>query len=183
MTSFFYVVSIAYHTSVQAPRKCMDTSRKKKPFGWERSHSCTACCTSSSDLKDLPPIAPLSGPKPWKSLEARSGEYGGCGRHSKDISWIVATVERAVWGRALLCCNKTPALRSPRPLGLIAGYRWLFKRHAYVTLFSVPLGHVVLQDYTSFIPKDCQHNLSCIWLCAWPGRGDSVTELVPFMNF
>ena len=29
MTSFFYVVSIAYHTSVPALRKCMDTSRKK----------------------------------------------------------------------------------------------------------------------------------------------------------
>jgi len=29
MTSFFYVVSIAFHTSVLALRKCMDTSRKK----------------------------------------------------------------------------------------------------------------------------------------------------------
>ena len=28
MTSFFYVVNIAYHTSVAALRKCMDTSRK-----------------------------------------------------------------------------------------------------------------------------------------------------------
>ena len=29
MTSFFYVVSTAFHTSVPAPRKCIDTSRKK----------------------------------------------------------------------------------------------------------------------------------------------------------
>ena len=29
MTSFFYVVSIALHTSVPALRKCMDTSREK----------------------------------------------------------------------------------------------------------------------------------------------------------
>ena len=29
MTSFFYVVSIAFHTSVPALRKCMNTSRKK----------------------------------------------------------------------------------------------------------------------------------------------------------
>ena len=29
MTSFFYVVSIEYHTSVSALRKCMDTSSKK----------------------------------------------------------------------------------------------------------------------------------------------------------
>jgi hypothetical protein len=32
----------------------------------------------------------------------------------------------------------------------------------------------------SFIPKDSQHILS---RCAWPGRGESVTELVPFTNF
>jgi hypothetical protein len=52
MTSFFYVVSIAFRTSVPALRKCMDTSNKK--FFWlDRSHSCTACCTSSLDLKDL----------------------------------------------------------------------------------------------------------------------------------
>jgi hypothetical protein len=37
--------------SVPALWKCMDTSRKKS-FGWECSHSCTAWCTSSSDLKD-----------------------------------------------------------------------------------------------------------------------------------
>jgi hypothetical protein len=52
MTSFFYVVSIAFHTSVPELRKCVDTSSKK--FFWlDRSHSCTACCTSSSDLKDF----------------------------------------------------------------------------------------------------------------------------------
>jgi hypothetical protein len=52
MTSFFYVVSIAFHASVPALRKCMDTSRKKI-FWLDRSHSCTACCTSSSDPKDF----------------------------------------------------------------------------------------------------------------------------------
>ena len=36
MTSFFHVVSIAYHTSVPALRKCVDTSRKKKVF-WLRA--------------------------------------------------------------------------------------------------------------------------------------------------
>ena len=102
---FFYVVSIAFHTSVAALRKCINTYRKKS-FAWQCSHSCTACGTSSSDLKDLPPIAS----KTWKSLGARSGEYGGCGRHSKDRSCIVATVERAVWSQALSCCNKTPVL-------------------------------------------------------------------------
>ena len=32
MTSFFYVVSIAFHTSVPALWKCMNTSRKKIPL-------------------------------------------------------------------------------------------------------------------------------------------------------
>jgi hypothetical protein len=43
-----------------------------------------------------------------------------------------------------------------------------------------PPRHVVLQDYPSFIPKERQHNLS--W-CAWSGQEESVTEIVPFMNF
>jgi hypothetical protein len=52
MTSFFYVVSIAFHTNVPALQKCMDTSRKN--FFWpDRSHLCTACYTSSSYLKDF----------------------------------------------------------------------------------------------------------------------------------
>ena len=107
MTSFFYIVSSACNTSGPALRKCMDASIKNF-FGWERSNSCTACWTFSSDLKDLPPIACLSGPNTWESLVSSSDEYGGCVRHSKDRSWIVATVERAVWGRAWSCCNKTP---------------------------------------------------------------------------
>jgi len=110
---------------------------ENKSFGWECSHSCTACCTSSFDLKDLPPITSLRGPKKWKLLGARSGDYGGCGRHLKDRSWIVATVERAVWGRALSCCNKTPVLRLPRLLVLIAGRRWFLRRSAYVALVTV----------------------------------------------
>ena len=35
MTSFLYVVSIAFHTSVPALRKCRHTSRKK--FFWPRA--------------------------------------------------------------------------------------------------------------------------------------------------
>ena len=136
MTSFFYVVSIAFRTSVPALRRCMDTSRKSL-LGWECSHSCTTCCTSLSDLKDLPPIASLSGPKTWKSPGVRSGEYGRCGRHSKDRAWIVATAEQAVWGWALSYCNKTPVLRSPCCLDLIAGCRWFLRRSAYVALVTV----------------------------------------------
>jgi len=37
-------------------------------------------------------------------------------------SWIVATVERAEWDRALSCCSKTPVLRRPRRLDLTVGH-------------------------------------------------------------
>ena len=53
----------------------MDTSiKKKKSFGWERCHSCTACYTSSSDLKNLLPITSLNGPKTWNSLGASTAD-------------------------------------------------------------------------------------------------------------
>jgi len=39
----------------------------------------------------------------------------------KGQSWIVATVERAAWSRALSRWSKTPVLRRPRRLDLIAG--------------------------------------------------------------
>jgi hypothetical protein len=55
---------------------------------------------------------------------------------SRRTSWIVATVEQAVWGRALSCCNKTPVLRRPRRLDLIAGRRWFFRRSTYVALVT-----------------------------------------------
>jgi len=45
-----------------------------------------------------------------KDLKVRSGKYGECGRHSKDRSWIVATVELAVWGQESSCWSKTPVL-------------------------------------------------------------------------
>ena len=41
----------------------------------------------------------------------------------KGQSWIVATVEWAVWDRAFSRWGKTPVLRRPRRLDLIAGRR------------------------------------------------------------
>jgi hypothetical protein len=172
MTSFFYIVSIAFHTSCPALRKCMDTSRKSLLA--ESAVTRALPCTFSLDLKDLPPIASLSGPKTWKSLGARSGEYGGCGRHSKDRSWIVATVERAVWGRALSCCNRTPVPRSPHCLDLIAGCRWFLRRSAYIALLTVfPLGKITPRSSQKRVsitfPADgCVRNF--LGFCDWVWR-------------
>jgi hypothetical protein len=124
MTSFVYLVSIAFHTSVPARRKCTHTSRKK--FFWLRVQPlvCTARCTSSSDLKDLHPIASLSGPKTWKS-PVEVWRVRRMWKTLKGQSWFVATVERAVWDRALSRWSKTPAFRRSRRLDLIAGRRWI----------------------------------------------------------
>jgi hypothetical protein len=89
MTSFFYVVSIAYHRSVPALRKCMDTSRKKYILA-------ESTATHAPPALVRPERLASHRHFEWSKDVARSGEYGGCGRHSKDRSWIVATVERAV---------------------------------------------------------------------------------------
>ena len=52
MTSFSYVVSIAFHTSFPALRKCMDTSRKKSLL-------------AESAATHAPPAAPLH--QTWKT--------------------------------------------------------------------------------------------------------------------
>ena len=190
MTSFFYVVSIAFHESVPALRNCMDTSRKIYIY-WLRAqpllHRLLHRFFGPERLASHRLFWAVQRHESHWGEGGRSSAYGGCGRHSKDRSWIIATVERAVWGRALSCWSKTPVLRRPRCLDLIAGSRWFFRRSAYVSLVTVfPLGHVVLQNYRSFIPKESQHNLSSRWLCAeffqfW--RGDMAPFLARFLGF
>jgi hypothetical protein len=70
MTSFFYVVSIAFHTSVPALRKCMHTSRKKNSFG-------------STAATRAPPAASLRRTwktswtsYPWTAFSDRVIQYG-----------------------------------------------------------------------------------------------------------
>ena len=93
MTSFFYVVFIAFHTSVPALRKCIDTSRKKG--FWLRLqwlvHRLLHLFVGPGRLASY---RHFEWSKDVKTTGARSGECGGCGRYSKDRSLIVATVER-----------------------------------------------------------------------------------------
>ena len=72
---------------------------KKNSFGWERRHSCTACWTSSSDLKDLPPIACLSGPT---YMKITVGEV-----------WRVWRMWKTLEGQILDCCNSWTGSMGP----------------------------------------------------------------------
>jgi len=61
-----------------------------------------------------------------KDMKVTGGEVWRVRRMWKTLkgqSWIVTTVERAVWDRALSRWSKTPVLRRLRRLDLIAGNR------------------------------------------------------------
>jgi len=74
MTSFFYIVSIAYHTSVLALRKCMDTSRKK--VFWLRAQQ-----LMHRLLHHFVGPERLASHRLFeqsKDVKITGGEYGGC---------------------------------------------------------------------------------------------------------
>ena len=125
MASFVHVISIAFHTSVTALRKCMDTSRKK--LFWLRAlplvHRLLHLFVGPERLVSHLFFERSKDEKVMGGWGGKSGVYGGCVKHSKDRSWMVATVERAVWGRALSCLSKTPTPRLPRLWDLISGRR------------------------------------------------------------
>jgi hypothetical protein len=100
MTSVVYLVSTAFHTSVPALWKYMHTSRKK--FFWLRAQllvhrllhlfvgperlASRHLFEWSKDMK-VTGVEVWRVRRLWKTLKGRS--------------WFVATVERAVWDRAL----------------------------------------------------------------------------------
>jgi len=91
MTSFFYVVSIAFHTSVPALRKCMDTYRRKKVF-WLRVqplvHRLLHIFVGPEILASHRPFA-------WsKDAKITWGEV-----------WRVRRVWKTLEGQILDCCN------------------------------------------------------------------------------
>ena len=122
MTSIFYVVSIAFHTSVPALRQCTHTSRKicfwlrVQPLVHRLLH-----------LFVEPERLASHRLFEWsKDMKVTGGEVWRVRRMWKTLkgqTWIVATVERAVWDRALSRWSKTPVLRRLRRLDLIAGNR------------------------------------------------------------
>ena len=164
MTSFFYVVSIAFHTSVPALRKCMDTSRKKifrlraqslvlhllHLFVGPESLASHHLFERSKDMKvtggrGLASTADVEDTRRTDLglLQEINGQYGA--EHYVGAKHLYSDVH-VVW---------TSLQDAGDSLGDL-----------HCTGHSVPPGHVVLQIHPSFIPKESQHNLSRRWLCA-----------------
>ena len=98
VTSFFYVVSIAYHTNVPALQKCIDTSRKKSLL-------------AESTATHAPPTAPLRRtwytclPSPiWavQNMKVTGGEV-----------WRVRRMWKTLEGQILDCCNSWTGSMGP----------------------------------------------------------------------
>jgi len=153
MTSFFYVLSIAFHTSVPGLRKCMDTSRIKVFL-----------------LRVQPLVLHLLqifvGPETLASH--RLFDW------SKDveISWGEVWRVRRMWktleGQILDCWNSWTGSMEPSivmlqqntftqkstSFGLDCRKQVILEENCICcTGHSVPPGLVVLQNYPSFIPK------------------------------
>jgi len=173
--TFFYVVSIAFHTSVPALRKCMDTSRKK--VFWLRMQPLV------HRLLHL-----FVGPE--RLAFHRLFEW------SKDVKitwgevWRVRRMWKTLEGQILDCCNSWMGSMGPSIVMLqqnactqMSTSFGLDCRTQVIpeeicircTGHSVPPGRVMLQNYPSFIPKESQHNLSRRLLCAdFFGFGEEV---------
>jgi len=140
MTLFFYVVSIAFHTRVPSLQNCQYTSRKQvfwlrvQPFMhrllhlfiWPERLATHHLFAWSKKVK----IAWGKVWRLWRMWKALEGQILDC-----------CNSRTGSMGQALSCCNKTPVLRLPCLLVLIAGHRWFLRRSAYIALVTVfPLG-------------------------------------------
>jgi len=179
MTSFFYVVSIAFHTNV--------------PALWKKSLLAESAATLA------PPAAPLR--RTWKTC-------------LPSPLWVVQRRENHL-GRGLASPADVEDTRRT-DLGLLqqlngqygAEHCHVVTKHLYSEVHIVwtwlqdaddywgdlhmlhwsqySPGHVVLQNYPSFIPKESQHNLSPRWLCAeffWFWWGSMAPFLACFLGF
>ena len=186
MTSFFYVVSIVFHKSVPALRKCMDTSRKK------------SLLAESAAIR-APPAAPLRRtwktclPSPLWVVQRCENHLGGGVASTVDVEDTRRTdvgLLQKLSGQygAEHCHVASKHLYSEIHVVLTwlqdAGNSW-GDLHTFHWSQCSP-GHVVLQNYPSFIPKESQHNLSHRWLCAdFFGFGEKVWRhsLLAFLVF
>ena len=95
---------------------------QKKSFGCRSNQSCTACYTTSSDLKLCPSTASLKDWERWKLLGVKCGEHGGQDNTSNFKSRICFKVLQAACGQALSYCRYIPEEDKPRSFLQIANF-------------------------------------------------------------
>ena len=139
--SLFNIISPTLNASPPALTKCINSFRKKILLVVRTTTHAPRGIRLHQNGTSFLPLLLWVVQTYGNHFGARSGEYGGWGRHSKCRSVIVAAVVRAVWGLALSCCKRTPDDSNPRRFDLIAGRRWFFRRSEYDALVTVvPLG-------------------------------------------
>ena len=121
--TIFFVAPTAFYTHAPPFQESINSSGGYA-FCCCDGHTCTAFCTSSSDLIWRPSTASFKAQKKWNSPNAKSGEYGGRRNAAKFKSRICCTVWRAVWSLLLWRCTHTPEDRKPRRFLRIASIRW-----------------------------------------------------------
>jgi len=177
-------VSITFHTSVSAFRKCTDAS--KKNF-WLRVQPRVRCLLH---LFVGPERVASHSLFEWsKDVKITWGEV-----------WRVRRMWTTLEGQILDCCNRwtggmgprivmlqqTPALKFTS-FGLNCRTQVILEEICIrCTGHSVPPGHVVLQNYPLFIPKESHHYLSCRLLCVeffrfcWGGMAPFLARFLGF---
>ena len=153
MTSFFYVVSIAFHTSVPVLQKCMGTSRKTSL--WLRVQPLVHCLLhlirpdrlASHCLFERSKDMKVTGGEVWrvrqmwKTLEEQILDCRNSWTHSMGLNIVMLeqkTCPQMSMSFGLDC--RTQVI--------------LLEICIHCTGHSVYPGHVVPQNYPSFIPRE-----------------------------
>jgi hypothetical protein len=149
MTSFFYIVSIAFHTSV--------------PVLWK----CKKCLLADSAATHAPPAAPLHRtwktclPSPLWAVQRHENHLGRGLASMVDVedTWRtdLGLLQQMIGQYGAEHCHV-----ATKHLYLEVRVIWTWLQDAddslgdlhTFTVHSVPPGHVVLQDYPSFIPTE-----------------------------
>jgi hypothetical protein len=147
--TIFSVVPTAFYTLAPSFQESIISSGEDA-FGCCDGHSFTAFFTSSSDLIRHTRTASFRAQNKWKSLCAKSGEYGGWRNNAKFKSLICFTVRRAVGSRPLWRCRHEPEDNKPRRFVRVASFRWFRSKSLYYSLFIKLSETVTSYEFTVF---------------------------------
>jgi len=186
MTSFSYVVSIAFHTSVPALQNSMDTSTKK--VFWLRVQPLVHRLLHLFVGPERPASHRLFE---WsKDVKITWGEVWRVRQMWKTLEWQILDCCDS-WtgsmGPSIVMLQQNTCTQQSTSFGLDCRMQVILEEtYICCTGHSVTSGHVVLQNYPSFIPKESRHNVSCRWLCPdffWFWWGGMAPFLVRFLGF